>query len=170
MRGAPPNKPLKLTAESVGATIRGVGQGSPGWGAHGKLHAGRSLAAIRWAAIVLPKKAITVRFLNRQEIRMGSPYKDCRVSLSGQWFPQLPDNGDGFLDLKAWSPDGKHLALVRWNIDKENNPGFNVYVISVRRRSLRRYRRIRGCCESIAWERGGFRYRAYAINEGKVRL
>ena len=44
------NKPLKLTAEQPGASIRGVGQGSPGWVAHGKLHAGRSLAAIRWAA------------------------------------------------------------------------------------------------------------------------
>ena len=42
-------KPLKLTAERVGATICGAGQGSPGWVAHGKLHAGRSLAAIRWA-------------------------------------------------------------------------------------------------------------------------
>ena len=30
--------------------MRGAGQGSPGWVAHGKLHAGRSLAAIRWAA------------------------------------------------------------------------------------------------------------------------
>jgi hypothetical protein len=46
-------KPLKLTAEQPGATIRGVGQGSPGWVAHGKLHAGRSLAAIRWAAALV---------------------------------------------------------------------------------------------------------------------
>ena len=46
----PPNKPLKLTAERVGETIRGGGQGSPGWVAHGKLHVGRSLAARRWAA------------------------------------------------------------------------------------------------------------------------
>ena len=42
-----PNKPLKLTAERVSATILGRGQGSPGWVAHGKLHVGRSLAAIR---------------------------------------------------------------------------------------------------------------------------
>jgi hypothetical protein len=40
-------KPLKLTAERAGATIRGGGQGSPGWVAHGKLDVGRSLAAIR---------------------------------------------------------------------------------------------------------------------------
>jgi hypothetical protein len=43
-------KPLKLTAERVGETIRGGDQGSPGRLAHGKLHVGRSLAAIRWAA------------------------------------------------------------------------------------------------------------------------
>jgi hypothetical protein len=42
-----PNKPLKLTAERVGAMVRGGDQGSPGRFAHGKLHAGRSLAAIR---------------------------------------------------------------------------------------------------------------------------
>ena len=30
--------------------LRGVGQGSPRWVAHGKLHAGRTLAAVRWAA------------------------------------------------------------------------------------------------------------------------
>ena len=52
--GRPSNKPLKLTAERVGATIRGAGQGSPGWVAHGKLHAGRSLAARRWAARRIP--------------------------------------------------------------------------------------------------------------------
>ena len=46
-------KPLKLTAERVGATIRSGGQGSPGLVARGKLHVGRSLAAIRWAARIL---------------------------------------------------------------------------------------------------------------------
>jgi hypothetical protein len=40
-------KPLKLTTERCGQSILGVGQGSPGWVAHDKLHAGRSLAAIR---------------------------------------------------------------------------------------------------------------------------
>jgi len=41
-------KPLKLTAERVGATVRRADQGSPGRLAHGKLDAGRSLAAIRY--------------------------------------------------------------------------------------------------------------------------
>ena len=45
--GCGANKPLKLTAEQFGQSIRCVGQGSPGWVARGKLHAGRSLAAIR---------------------------------------------------------------------------------------------------------------------------
>ena len=40
-------KPLKLPDERVGAMIRGGGQGSPGWVAHGKLNADRSLAARR---------------------------------------------------------------------------------------------------------------------------
>jgi translation elongation factor EF-1alpha len=41
------NKPLKLTIEQLAQPIRGVGQASPGWVAHGKLNAGRSLAANR---------------------------------------------------------------------------------------------------------------------------
>jgi hypothetical protein len=46
-RGSPPNKPLKLTAESGGQPALAGGQSSPGWVAHGKLDAGRSLAASR---------------------------------------------------------------------------------------------------------------------------
>jgi len=41
---------LKLTAERAGATIRGGGQGSPGWVAHNQLNVRSSLATRRWAA------------------------------------------------------------------------------------------------------------------------
>jgi hypothetical protein len=50
-QGELPTKPSKLPAEPGAATkLRGV-QASPRWLAHGKLNVGRSLAAIRWAAL-----------------------------------------------------------------------------------------------------------------------
>jgi len=114
-------------------------------------------------------RRLRIRFLNASEVRMGSPYNTCRVSLSGEWVPRLPNDGDDYQDLKAWSEDQRHLALVRWAV-RANQPGFKVVVISLAGRRVTQYRRRKGCCEAIWWKDGAFRFRASTIVQGSVRL
>lgn len=111
-------------------------------------------------------KPIKVRFLGRQEIRMGSPYSVCRASLSGDWVPRLTDDGEGFQDIKAWSPDSQFLALIRWNISSSNEPGFNIIVVSLSDQTIQQSRRRKGCCRSLAWEGGKFVYTAFTEARG----
>jgi len=79
---------------------------------------------------------------------MGSPYNVCEISLSGEWLPELPV--DDWQNVKARSPGGGRLALVRWNA-AGNEPGFHIYVIDESRRAVDVSPRFRGCCESIRW-------------------
>ena len=64
-----------------------------------------------------------VAFRNRREVRMGSPHQTCRMQLSGDWQPRL--ELDDWQDLQAQSPDGRYLALVRWDT-RGNTPGFRI--------------------------------------------
>ena len=112
-------------------------------------------------------KPIRVRFVEPIEIRMGSPYNACRVLLTGPWVPDLPDAGQGFQDVKAWSPSGEFLGLVQWDIP-QNDPGFRVLVVGVRNQTLTRSRRVAGCCESLKWSADGFEYRAFVTVRGHV--
>ncbi len=111
---------------------------------------------------------IRVRFLGCGEIRMGSPYSTCRVRLTGEWVPELPGQGDDFQNLKAWSPDRRFLALVRWATGS-NLPGFKVVIISLESRSVTQSRRRKGCCQSIRWEDGAFRFQAFALIDGSIK-
>lgn len=107
----------------------------------------------------MSSRAIRVRFADVSEVRMGSPYNVCRVVLSGQWVPDLPDDGSGFQDRAAWSTDGDFLGLVQWAAGR-NEPGFRVLIVDVQNRTLTRSRRIAGCCTSLIWSAGGFEYQA----------
>jgi len=62
-------------------SIHGAGQGSPGWVAHGKLHVGRSLAAIRWAAN-------TATGLKREFRSADSTTMTSKVGSQTPFFPQ----------------------------------------------------------------------------------
>jgi hypothetical protein len=105
-------------------------------------------------------KAIRVAFRECTEVRMGSPYKVCRVELQGGWVPTLPEGGQGFQDLAAWSADGHLLALVRWSTPS-NSPGFKILVVSVPEQKIHTSRRIKGCCQSLVWEAHECRYTAW---------
>ena len=59
----------------------------------------------------MKNKKLKIRFINRQEIRMGSPYRCCGIRLYGAWIPDIPID-ENYQDIKAWSDDGKYLALV----------------------------------------------------------
>jgi hypothetical protein len=113
-------------------------------------------------------RPLRVKFVQVNEIRMGSPYNMCRVALLGKWIPDLPNQGHDYQPIMAWSSDGRHLALVRWAV-RSNEPGFKVVVVSPSKRSVTQSRRQRGCCESIHWREGAFRFRAVAVIAGSVR-
>lgn len=118
----------------------------------------------------MASRPIRARFVDVMEIRMGSSFNHCRAVLSGRWVPELPDGGDGFQDLSAWSPAGEYLGLVRWAISRDNEPGFRILIVDVMHRTLTQSRRIAGCCASLAWSNGGFGYSAYRVVQGRVAV
>lgn len=83
------------------------------------------------------------------EIRMGSPFRLCRLRLEGSWIPPVPKD-QGWQNLSATSPDGRFVALIRWDI-VANDPGFRVLDVDCSDRKVRTSERIHGCCESLAW-------------------
>jgi hypothetical protein len=104
-------------------------------------------------------KPAKVQFFDRREVRMGAPFNVCRVQLSGKWVPSLPENGEGFQDQHAWSPEGKQLALVRWGLS--DDPGFYILIVSFTRKRVTRLGRIKGCCAGLMWDNGGLAYTAW---------
>jgi hypothetical protein len=94
-------------------------------------------------------KSLTVTFRNRTEIRMGSPFNIANLYLKGDWIPDLPN--EDWQDQKAWSPDGRFVALIAWAVSKSNNPGFRIYTINLEERSFAVSKRIRGCCQKLKW-------------------
>lgn len=84
---------------------------------------------------------------------MGSPYNLCEIQFEGDWIPPLPVTD--WQDIKATSPDHRHLALVRWNA-AGNVPGFHVIRIDIGKRTYHKTKRIMGLCRAIYWDRGRF--------------
>ncbi len=95
------------------------------------------------------------RFQNIREIRMGSPFNICDLTLKGNWSPDLPDYD--WQDIYAKSYNNRYLALVAWDI-RNNTPGFRVVIIDVKDKCLKETRRIPGCCEAIEGTTAGFSY------------
>src|SRR5688500_6271872 len=90
-----------------------------------------------------------VRFSGCTEIRMGSPFQACEVSLDLEWQPEIPRND--FQDLFAESPDQRHIALVRWSI-ANNEPGFVIYTLDNLNRDVVVTSRYPDSCERIWWD------------------
>ena len=101
------------------------------------------------------KRALMPRFSNYAEIRMGSPYQSCKLTLEGPWVPELPDRA--WQDIWAYDPKGRFLAFIAWDIDQDNEPGFRVLVIDTKSKTTTESLRFAGCCNSIQWSSTGFR-------------
>lgn len=96
---------------------------------------------------------------------MGSPYKTCKLYLAGEWVPELEQGG--WLAVQAHSPDGRYLALARWDT-AENTPGFRVVLIDEKQKTAEVSQRIPGCCESIAWRANAIVWKAFPRSEGQL--
>lgn len=91
---------------------------------------------------------ITVKFKNQSEIRMGSPYNICDISITGNWTPMLPDRS--WQDKTAFNSDETILALVAWDI-RRNKPGFSIFYLDMNKKTIKESKRFVGCCHSIEW-------------------
>ena len=96
-------------------------------------------------------------FIEVREIIPGSPYNQCSLQLIGHsWLPDLPERI--WQDYFATDEELKYLALAAWNIDKENNPGFNIFVIDTEEKTVTKSQRYCGWCNSLSWIAIGVRY------------
>jgi hypothetical protein len=76
-------------------------------------------------------------------------------------------------DRVAHGPDGRFTAFVASAINEKYEPGFRIVVLDEQRQRVSRSRRIRGCCEDIAWEEGGVKYHSFRVPKqvtGKFRV
>lgn len=98
---------------------------------------------------------------------MGSPYNLCSAELRGPGAPPLPNGGEDYQDLRAWSPTRDRLALVRWRSEWGNTPVFSAVVVTVADAGVTESEAIPGCCQRIWWGAGGLRYQTA---DGRVGL
>jgi len=97
---------------------------------------------------IAQRPMLDVRFEGCVEIRMGSPFRVCRLALTGAWIPELPI--DGWHDVTAASHDGRIIGLVQWDT-ANNNPGFRVVSIDCAARLVTTSARVSGCCTALMW-------------------
>jgi hypothetical protein len=107
-----------------------------------------------------------VRFVNRREIRMGSPYNLADAVVEGDYVPDL--SRYEFQDVAATSPEGNDLYLVFWDLHG-NAPAFRVLWLSEDKRSARVSERVPAACnELIATpESGTVRARVWDVYDGE---
>ncbi|MBY0522819.1 MAG: hypothetical protein K2R98_05455 [Gemmataceae bacterium] len=120
---------------------------------------------------LLGNDEMNVRFVDCQEIGMGSPFRTCKIRFKGAWIPFLQEN---WQDRMAQSQDRRYTALVAWAISRQNNPGFRVFVLDPKEGRILRSKRIKGCCESLTWDGDCIVYRAFRDparqDEGRIGL
>lgn len=93
-------------------------------------------------------ESIKVEFIDKMEIRMGSPFNHCKIKMQGFSLPELGEGG--FQDLLSWGNDNKYLVLVKWNVNTRNEPGFNIYVADTNiEEVIFSTDRISGICKSV---------------------
>ncbi|HTZ72383.1 MAG TPA: hypothetical protein VMB47_00550 [Candidatus Aquilonibacter sp.] len=108
---------------------------------------------------------INVKVSNREEIRMGSPFQICQLTIAGVALPELPL--DGWTPIFATSFDGTAVALTRWDI-LENKPGFRLILVKQGQTKIQESARISGCCESLVWAKDKIQWKAFPQSEGEL--
>jgi len=112
---------------------------------------------------------IRVAFVGCNEIRMGSPFSSCRLWLSGEWVPQELGAVSDWIEVKAYSADGRLLALARW--DTEGNvPGFRIWLVDMENRKAGASERLAGCCRELEFRGEKLIWRAFPDLEGELDL
>jgi hypothetical protein len=107
-----------------------------------------------------------VRFIDRSEIRMGSPFNLATPVITGDYIPDLSEYD--FQDVAAISPDGNHLFVVFWDLH-DNSPAFRVLWLNERKRLTRISDRIPSACREliITSVKGAIRARVWNLHDGE---
>ena len=84
---------------------------------------------------------------------MGSPFNRCDIKISREWAAKI-DQGT-WQDKMAKSPDGRKLALIRWDINDKNEPGFRVLTLDSNTGNIEVSNRVSGCCRTLVWTEKG---------------
>jgi hypothetical protein len=109
---------------------------------------------------------LSVTFHDATEIRMGSPFNSCRLSLKGDWVPKI--DLDDYQDKYAQGLEKDLVCLVKWDIDEKNNPGFRLVLLDNRKKTVTTSPRIAGCCQSLEWANGSFRWTTLSGTSGVI--
>jgi hypothetical protein len=96
-----------------------------------------------------------IRLRSEGEIRMGSPYQLCRLTIDADWEPELPF--DEFDRRWAESPDGRFVALVAWDLGGVNFPRIRLVILDDELQQVTTSDPLDGGCEELAWTGTGFR-------------
>lgn len=109
-----------------------------------------------------------VKFIEKMEIRMGSPFNHCSIKTEGFLLPNI--GSSGFQDIFSWSINYKYLALVKWEIGKKNKPGFVIYIVDpLKEKVIFSTDRISGICESLHLKNNHIEYKVLGeIEERKI--
>ena len=103
---------------------------------------------------------IDVEFVDKGEIRMGSPYSKYDIKLSGVWIPDVREYD--WQDTFAKSPDGKYLVLTAWDMT-DNQPGYNFVFIDTVNKSHVKTDTFYGCCTKLEWAGDHLKWEAWSI-------
>lgn len=107
---------------------------------------------------------IKVRFRNRGEIRMGSPYNHYDIKLSGEWIPELKSYD--WQNIFTRSPDDRYLVLTSCETTS-NIPGFYFVLIDSIKKYYVRSGVFSGCCEKLKWINNEVHWKAWSIEGNK---
>ncbi len=113
---------------------------------------------------------IEIEYKDIGEIRMGSPFSNYEITLTGDWVPDIAE--DGWQNLHTRSPDNRYLVLTAWDT-ANNEPGFILYLIDSKKKSYLRTDTFRGACTKLEWKNDGIHWDAWHITgerSGKMPL
>ncbi len=116
-------------------------------------------------------RPLTIEFIEPSEIRMDSPYNLCQIKIGGDIKFELEKAE--WQDKCAWNNDNTKVALIKWNLEK-NEPGFHLVVIELSTGKISESSRIFGCLNSIAFEDDNhlrinkFLYTGKKTNDGEL--
>ena len=103
---------------------------------------------------------IDVEFVDKGEIRMGSPFNKYDIKLSGEWVPDLKEYD--WQNRYAKSPDGLYLVLTSWDT-AGNQPGFYFVFIDTVNKSYVKTDTFSGCCTKLEWAGDHLAWEAWSI-------
>ncbi|QDH80431.1 hypothetical protein FKX85_15830 [Echinicola soli] len=109
-----------------------------------------------------------VYFVDKMEIRMGSPFNHCKLKFEGFTLPELSEGG--FQDIYSWDHNHKFLALIKWDIKADNEPGFDIVVSDTEKEEvIFSSDRIEGICTSLSLDNDRLEYSSISQGSETVR-